>query len=364
MLKFRFERILLDLLFTSLLAALLAFFFMLILDLVITIEVIKDLFPLIGWLVMAIVFLHLIFCLSNDFFWKFGFLLPDELYYYIFVKNKSDLSKYLIINLDASELILSRPNWDHKNKLKIEIDKSCTNEAQRIVLWLRKIGDNILTIENRDCFEIIESQGSNCGWKDAPHSIYFVIYNNIILLLVRSLLLLSLFTLILLQNPPIMIAVDPTQIQENLSQGEERIITISTENIGCNLYDVKLDTRFFNESLVNAAWMRSNLNVSGSFPSNNVDFVRLKVDENSPAGEYRGSIKITGYANRTIIPDLHYLGLLDLPFIETPITVPTYTKKLAEVPFLFRINSKLDATAYCANGKLKHENFHLSSSRR
>jgi len=420
---FRWARLFWDFIITFFQVALLYVLFLIVLDLDFEYLDWWDLVPFFLALAAVICIVHSLLCLNNWFFWKFAFLLPDEIYYYILAENKCVSDQDIRITLNArNKFILSRPerkNGDAPNKnsiyfnilifyyygarkaagrmcdfankyagildkkeieikeketkeksishsedkLTFNIKKSSNREAERIILWLRKKDNEILSIDNKENFNVFESKFGNDSC-DGLSRFSSLLSKNVILLLGRSLLLAFLFFLILSQNPPLMIALEPLQFQENWTSGQENVLMISAKNIGCNLLDAYIWTNSSNNELINATWTSNSITKKDVFLSNDVDVIRLKVDENSPAGEYRGSIKITGYANRTIIPDLHYLGLLDLLFIETPITVPTYTKKLAEVPFLFRINPKLNATAYCANGKLKHEDFHLSSSRR
>jgi len=348
--KFRLNRVMLDLVFTFLLALLLSFIFMIILDIEIHLEFIKQLIEPIMILAIVIVIVHQLFCISDEFFWKFAFLLPDEVYYYIIAKNKSCSSEDLRINLNDSVLILPRPEAK-KNKLDpaIEIGRSYINEAKNIVLLLQKKGDNSPEIKNRYLFEIIESYyGRTCLFKlrELPRYIYLLFYNNAILLLGRSLLLTILFALVLLQNPPIMIAVNPVQIQENLTAGIAHTTMIFVENNGCDLSDVKLQNCVFKENMINVTWEKTNSTDKGEFSSTKYDFIFLNVSANLSPGEYIGSIKITASANRFILPSLPRID-------NAPIHGKTFTKRLAEVPFFLRIVPDLNAASWRANGKVQ-----------
>jgi hypothetical protein len=399
---FRWARLFGDFIITLFQVALLYCLFLIVLDMDFEYLDLRALVPFILALAAVICIVHSVLCLNNWFFWKFAFLLPDDIYYYILAENKCVSDQDLRITLYAkNKFILSRPELKNpkdpdknsiyykittfyycgarkaagmmcdfankyactldkkeieikeketkeksishsEDKLTFNIKKSSNREAERIILWLRKTGNNVLTIDNKENFNVFESKFGDDSCSGLSKC-SLLVSKNVILLLGRSLLLAFLFFLILLQNPPLMIAVEPLQFQENWTSGQEKVLMISAKNIGCNLLDAYIWTNSSNNGLITATWTSNSITKKNVFLSNDVDFIRLKVDEKCPAGEYRGSIKITGYANRTIIPDLPYLGLLDPPFIETPITVPTYTKKLAEVPFFFKIIPKLNA---------------------
>jgi hypothetical protein len=125
-----------------------------------------------------------------------------------------------------------------------------------------------------------------------------------------------------------MMTTNPNQVQENLTEGQERVIYILAKNIGCDIFDEKVENISFNTTLINALLLASKKGAQSNF-------IRLNVSDKCRSGEYRGSIIITAKANRII-----FSGFAILP----PLVCPTRNKTLAEVPFFFRITPSLNPT--------------------
>jgi hypothetical protein len=219
--------------------------------------------------------------------------------------------------------------------LQFTIDNSYVKEAKRILLWLQKNGpdDSSVTIDgDRYYLEIIVRQFNNTCNKMGLEYIYLLLSKNVILLLARSLIMTLIFLVVLFQNPPLMIAVNPCQIQENLTYGQDHFIYISTKNIGCDLFNPRSETISFNKSLINASFVESDPIIL----CNETRFVRLHISDKCPEGEYRGSIIIAAKANRRwidAIPDwIQNKTLISSDLGET------YLRELAEVPYIIRIS--------------------------
>jgi hypothetical protein len=318
---------------------------------------------------------HYLLCRSNMYSWKFAFLLPGDISYYIIVSNKGHSciqDEEIAVKLPEGSVLI-RPKPDHKwcessfeNGSKYREDferiwinktgKLSSGESESYVLWLhtRKIRTLIpIDIKNKS----LDLTISHCDWANGDMgwlgALYLLLSKNVILLLIRSLVLAFLFLCILWQNPPLNIVTDPLQIKENSTAGDGDFVTISVKNAGCDL--LQADLSFPNSSkgqLINAKWNSSGSNMIKPFNSNRIEFINLSIENKCPPGEYMGSIIISADASRNIV----------FPFNLT--IGNTSTMKLVEVPVFIRITPRPNATAYCANGKLKHENFHLSSSRR
>lgn len=332
--------------------------------------------------------LHYIFCKSDTFFWKFAFLLPRDIIYYIIARNNgySDIvEEEIIIELpNGSTIIRSKPDEENDkdssldNLAKIsektrealktilnkfgciyrdcildELIKSETSnknapnislfnykiknlsrgESEDIILWLHTKGDRILKANSND--KSLNISISHCDWNcssfDYLESVYLLLSKNVILLLARSLLLLLIFFLILLQNPPLLLVADPPQIQENLTEGEGHFVIISAKNIGCDLLNASLSNMSSSKE-INVSWI---YNTSSKFTCGDIRFINISIDRKCPPGEYMGSIMIDAKAKRN----------MSLPFNHSYIIGQTSAKKLVEVPFSFKIIPKLNATA-------------------
>jgi hypothetical protein len=346
---------------------------------------------------------HYFLCWSNIYSWKFAFLLPGDTSYYIIVSNKGHSciqDEEIAVKLpEGSVLIRSKP--DHKwcessfengSKYREDFERilkdskcfhagiladrlaSHVSDTSKWSLWINKTGKLssgesesyvlwLHTKKNRTLIPIdiknksLDLTISHCDWANGDMgrlgALYLLLSKNVILLLIRSLVLAFLFLCILWQNPPLNIVTDPLQIKENCTAGDGGFVTISVKNAGCNLSQA--DLSFPNSSkgqLINAKWNSNGSNIIKQFNSNSIEFINLTIENKCPPGEYMGSIIISADARRNIV----------FPF---DLTIGnTSTMKLVEVPVFIRITPRPNATAYCANGKLKHENFHLSSSRR
>ena len=369
------RRLLCDLFITFILVFLLADLFRRVLDLD---DFNTEKIFLICLVILSISIGHHLLCISNNFFWKFAFLLPNDVYYYIFAKKKQNLYDNLEIELDKSiNFILSnplpfQPGASHGDEifqknikirayqivlkilksmpgsklLKYEIEDS---DSIDIILLLQKKDKTKLKIVNGENYYISQGQYGNQCNEFGLYFLYLLFSKNVILLLMRSILLIFIFMAILWQNPPLMVVADPLQIQENWTQDEISDIIISAKNIGCNLINVSLETESFDEKLINSYWISKPKEKNETFLSNDVHFIRLMVNGKCPPGEYRGSIKITAKANRIIVPNLSSWRFLDQLPLNTPITDTTYTKKLVDVPYLIRITPRLNATTGLAN---------------
>lgn len=381
----------LDFFLTFFLVLLLVLFFMLMLDININIILLYNLSPYLLFIAAIIIVIHLLFCFSDEFFWKFAFLMPNEYYYYIFVKNRSKQPEKISIHIKDAKLILSKPDaepmkdiittkiWrcplkiicpcspalkkasathtseimtsdDCSSTLNFIIDNSYVNEAKRIVLWLNICGPtngSTVNIDKCDDLDIFERQFGNPCNKSWPDYLYLLLSKNVILLLARLLLLTIFFLAVLLQNPPPMMVADPSQIQENFTTGQEHFIYISAKNIGCDLFDSDVETMSFNKSLINAKFTESNSTIR----SNEVKFIRLGISDQCLPGEYRGSIIITAKANRKWNCGLpHLMSNLTIPSLDLG---QTYIKKLAEVPYIIRIAPVLNASVHRMHPSIK-----------
>lgn len=331
------DRLFWDFIETSILVWLLIILFRRVLDIDLSIELPYHLSMLIVPIAAIIAFLHLLFCLfSDEFFRKFAFLMPGDYYYYIFIKNNSRLQKNISVTIKNANLVFPFPNKDTcTSPLQFTIDNSYVKEAKRILLWLQKNGpdDSSVTIDgDRYYLEIIVRQFNNTCNKMGLEYIYLLLSKNVILLLARSLIMTLIFLVVLFQNPPLMIDVNPCQIQENLTYGQDHFIYISTKNIGCDLFNPRSETISFNKSLINASFVESDPIIL----CNETRFVRLHISDKCPEGEYRGSIIIAAKANRRwidAIPDwIQNKTLISSDLGET------YLRELAEVPYIIRIS--------------------------
>lgn len=406
------RRLFWDFVVTLILFLLLSILFTQILDLDL-IEIAFNLILLSIALDLVILTFHSVLCQSNGFFWMFAFLLPDEMYYYIFANIKPNGANNLkLIIKDSPDIVSSKPMSEKTQRLNksyeflsleiyswlfslptldginladfIDISKQADNcenhngivyslirktvgllcnianriktnrkeliiveksvsflrkssalkstentlqwpikESKSIVLLLRGEGNKFLEILNKNQFDLNESQyGKTCSGLNNP---YLLFSKNVILLLTRSLLLTVLFMFILMQNPPLMIAIEPSQVQENYTEGDGHFVVISVKNIGCDLLNPIL-WNMSSSKRINASWN----NISSNFAHGDIRFINISIDRECPPGEYVGSILIEAKANRSI----------SYPINHTYIIGQTSAKKLAEVPFIFRIMPK------------------------
>lgn len=122
--SFRLERIFLDFIFTLIQAVMLSVLFLAILDLDFSFQII------IGLVILAMVIssIHGLLCISDKFFWKFAFLLPGDIYYYILAKSESKpvpQGRKILVTLPAdSDFILSKPVPDKGEENKTEVKNS------------------------------------------------------------------------------------------------------------------------------------------------------------------------------------------------------------------------------------------------
>jgi len=386
-LHIHFKRTLCDFVFTLFLTAILCILLMNVINLTIS-----DISYSIGFLVLLLSILISIFhwslCKCDIYLWKFAFLLPRDIIYYIIARNNGDsdiIDEEITIELpEESAIIRSKPNEEpdpdsslenlekifkktleglkdvlknlwckHSDYIIDELIKSETSnkiapdikffkynikhlsrgESEEIILWLHTKGDRILKANSNDkSLNISISHGDwNCSSFDYLGSIYLLLSKNVILLLARSLLLLLISFLILLQNPPLLLVADPSQIQEKLIEGEGHFVIISAKNIGCDLLNASLSNMSSSKE-INASWIYK---TSSKFAYGDIRFINISIDRECPPGEYVGSIIIDAKANRIIS--------ISFPFNHICTIGQTSAEKLVEVPFFFKIIPKLNA---------------------
>jgi len=410
------KRIFYDFIFTLVLTAILCALLMKAIGLTISDFLFSIVIPASIIIAIIISFFHWLLCNSDIYFWKFAFLLPGDIFYYIIATNNGYSCIYdeeIKIKLPEGSVLI-RPKPNHKNsepalkdvsryrddfrrilkglkchhagfladKLASHISDNCGSserslwknrtgalsigESESYVLWMHtKINRTLIPIDTKNKF--LDLTISHCDWDRGDFckldSLYLLISKNVILLLIRLIVLAFFILLILMQNPPLNIVTEPLQVQENWTYGEMHYVPIAIKNIGCDLFSVNvLNLNSSNDSSINATW--SNNRWPNRWPrdylkSGEIGFINLSVQRNCSPGEYRGNLVITANAKRNPLPDL-------IPYytIIPPTFYQTYAKTLVEVPFFIRIAPKPNATVHLANGKLKHENFHPSSSRR
>lgn len=300
------------------------------------------------YLSIIISIFHGLLCMSNIYLWKFAFLLPGDIIYYIIAKNKGYLNteevKITIELPEGSELIRQKPEQktdvpspENGSKLPYKIGKLSSGESQSSVLWLHT-NNNKIIIPPGTTNKSLELTINHCDWANGDVGklgiFYLLLSKNAILLLIRLLVLAFLILFILLENPPLNIVTEPLQIQKNWTAGEEHFAVISVKNIGCNLLHANLS--FQNSckgQLINAKWVSSWSNIIKPFNSSGIEFINLSIEDNCTPGEYKGSIIISANASRKI----------GFPFYR--IIGNTSTRKLAEVPVFITITPRQNAAA-------------------
>lgn len=344
------DRFVFDFIIALLQTALLTVLFMKIIDLDPINDISGQIILVVISIVIIITIIHSYLCKSDIYRWKFAFLLPNDFFYYITIKNRSNLTidyeeiKIILPRnstfffMKPIEIVKSRRDLErasHFHPITCKIKKLANYESKDIVLWLYIDCVKALKIKHNTA-KLDVSYGHcewDCGKPDIIGSIYLLLSKNVILLLARSTLLAFLILYILLQNPPLNIVTEPMQIQENWTEGENHSVDISAKNIGCNLLQANLSfPNSGEEQFIDAKWS-SGENPMMQFVSGAVKFIKLRVQNSCPPGEYRGFIIIRANATRNIgFPFYHNIG-------------NTSTMKLTEVPVFIRITPSPNATA-------------------
>jgi hypothetical protein len=147
--SFRWSRFILDSIFTLIQAFMLSVLFLAILDLDFNFQII------IGLAIVAAVIsiIHSLLCFSEKFFWKFAFLLPGDIYYYILAKSESKpvpQGRKILVTLPTdSDYILSKPDPDPKyEESKTEGENSYCWLKARLQGFFLKLSKILLNLSN------------------------------------------------------------------------------------------------------------------------------------------------------------------------------------------------------------------------
>jgi hypothetical protein len=267
-----------------------------------TLDIIIEIIVLSG----IITVLHYFLCMDDTIFKKFGFLLPNDITYYIFIFNKIDrkLKNEVSLEITCNEKeklesekfkhILSCPKFEEN--LKYSIDKILGYESKCLFLLLHT---KDARKERKIYFNLSELNKKNLKtwwWSPDPidkdwsfvEKIFLLISKNTIVILAISMILTLLLSIVLLFNPPINLIVDPPLIKENMTEGQEKLIVISIKNIGCDLSDLTLAS---SDNILMAKFKgRSNSSIE-SLPSGATKYANVTINY-MPEGKYAGFINI------------------------------------------------------------------------
>jgi hypothetical protein len=201
---------------------------------------------------------HFFLCLDSTFFRKFGILLPNDITYYIFVFNKSSKklesddykimeNKLIIKTPETSKHILSYPEFE-EGCLHCDMGEFSAWETKHFFLLLHTV--NKRKDRKIDFNKDMLNKNLQLHWWSPDHisnewshleRFFLLISRNFVVILCISMILILLFGIVLLFNPPINLIVDPMLIKANLTEGEEKLIEISIKNIGCDLRNITIE---------------------------------------------------------------------------------------------------------------------------
>jgi hypothetical protein len=325
-------------------------------------------------LALIIVSVHLLLCLHDEaFFRKYTFLLPEDITYYIFLRNKSGVvltDKTLVIGTPAnSKHILSDPKLE-EGCLSYRIDKLKKGETKVIFLLLHTNKIDLIknwghdgnswererkrSEENRKIERKLEIPYKKFNmeldmWWSSPDNIfadasilrnaYLLLTKNVILLLFRFLISILLFFCVLALNPPPIIDVDSQQIYDNLTTNQEDTIIISINNLGCDLHNLAAkNSEKENASpiAIEKRWTSNSINLDSNFPES----IRLNI-KSSDAGVYSGFISITANGSRrfTMIKSLNETAKKTLSII--PYHIQIKENKTDDIKNFYKKKSNL-----------------------
>jgi len=285
--------------------------------------------------------IHSIYCCYDDvFFRKFGFLLPEDITYYVFAHNNRliELEEKIDIRTPKkSEIISDEGKFDQTkclcyNILSNKDKKFFPGETKCFAPMLhiysesngrinRKIDPTNKCVDSdlKMTWNSLDNIDSNIRWLG---KIKLLISKNVILLLFRSIMLLFLLFLMLSANPPLQIIVDPQSINENITIGTDRTVVLSIQNIGCELSSITAKILAASDSRLHIdgdKWNSESQVVDLS--EGEVEFVKLKINGTDP-GVDRGFVLIREYAfRRTSIASLDKIPIVRDLYIPFKITV-------------------------------------------
>lgn len=269
--------------------------------------------------------IHHICCRNNKFFRKFGFLLPGDVTYYIFVHNKRliQLSKSIDIKASReSECISDKDNMIQSecscykilsyNNMKFarEETKCFTPMLHVKAKKNERINRKIIPPKNRlkNDLEITWYSPDNVDFHIGNLERFNLLFSkNVILILYRAMMIIFLILILFYFNFPLQMIVEPQSISENTTEGTDQIAVLSIKNIGCELRNMTV--RSSSEEILSVDDNKWKSGQGTLLPKDGVESVRLKIIGSTP-GDYRGFIIINGSGfRRTLIDSLDQIPI-------------------------------------------------------